>query len=232
MIGFTLVLMAVHVFSSFLPIISILIPFFVVMPMETGYRAVCLRQLKGKSWTFGDFFAGFQQYGTILLLGLLQGLIGFFCLLPTIVVGIIAFVLTVGMHGRGPAGPPVFVLAAFLFGFLNLCVYAYIGIRTTFFAVPLVFDRKYSAIEAIQGSWVLSRGHFWGLFLVGLVMTLILLAGALACGIGVLFTIPLYELTLTAGYLLVGGTKRPKKRSSRYDPYEDERPYAEDHFRE
>jgi hypothetical protein len=229
MIGFTLILFAVNLLSGFLPLIGALVPFFVVMPMQTGYKAVCLRQLKGKNWAFGDFFAGFQQYGTVLLLGLLGGLLSFACMLPTLVVAILAFVLTANMRGNGP---PVFLVGAGLFALLNACALVYVMIRATFFAVPLVFDRKYSAIEAIQGSWVLSRGHFWGLFLVGLVLVLMLFFSAiLSCGLGALFTIPLYELTLTAGYLLVAGTKRPKQPSSRRESYDDERPYAEDAFR-
>jgi uncharacterized membrane protein len=80
-----------------------------------------------------------------------------------------------------------------------------------YFANPLIVDRECSGSEAIQGSWRLTRGHFWGLFGVSLLMFLLMLAGLLACLIGALFMAPLVSLVTTAGYVLIAGS-RPIRR--------------------
>src|SRR5262249_19183699 len=155
----------------------------------------------------------------LVLNRLLSGLIMGTVMLPSLVVFGIAMAVTAAAGGRG--GPPVLIIVAGFFSLLNLLVLIYIGIRIGYFAVPLILDRRCGPVEALQGSWALSRGHFWGLLGVGILLGLIQAAGFMMCFIGALFTTPLYCLTMTAGYMLVAGTKRPVKPGASWE-YEEE----------
>jgi len=46
----------------------------------------------------------------------------------------------------------------------------FLEVRLTIFGVPLILDRRYRAIEAIQGCWELTADHFWMLSAVQLVL--------------------------------------------------------------
>jgi hypothetical protein len=202
-IGFAFVYLAIYlgvaIVNAIVPLAGPLLSLLVLMPLGAGWTVVALAQLKGKSWTFNDFFGGFNWWGPLVLNALLQGLILVGCAVPA---GIVALI-SIGPFQSGAAGAGIALLIAA--GVFALCLLVYIGVRVSFFAVPLIIDRNFGPAEAIQGSWELSRGHFWGLFLIAFLVGLINMAGALPCGIGLLFTIPFTTLLTNAGYLLATG---------------------------
>ena len=111
--------------------------------------------------------------------------------------------------------PLVFAgIAAVFFG---LAVLVFIQIRLLLFAPSIIFDRNLGAMEAMKGNWELMRGHFWGLFGVSFLMGCIMIGGALACGIGLLFAIPYVMLILNAGYLLITDPRDPDDYRVRYE---------------
>ncbi len=59
------------------------------------------------------------------------------------------------------------------------------------FAMPLVIDKKLDAMTAIKTSGMMTKGHKGWLFGFGIVLGLLNIAGFLALGIGLLFTIPI-----------------------------------------
>jgi LSD1 subclass zinc finger protein len=236
MIGFTVFVFALHVlynllsrFSHVFASLNLLMQLLVFTPLEAGFVAVCLRQLKGKRWTFGDFFAGFEHYGSVVGSQLLLMLIAFACWLPGLLASGIAVVAALVLR-LGEA--PVVLIPLGLVALACLFTFIYLMIRASFFSIPLILDRGCGPLEAIQGSWRLTRGHFWGLFGVALLLLLLQLGGVLMCFIGLLFTSPLVGLTFTAGYLLVAGTRRPTRPGAEWE-YEEEyrRNYDAEHFR-
>jgi hypothetical protein len=58
------------------------------------------------------------------------------------------------------------------------------------FAAPLIVDRRLGTIEAITTSWEVVRPQLLMAILFAIVTQLIMGVGALACGVGLLFTIP------------------------------------------
>lgn len=54
----------------------------------------------------------------------------------------------------------------------------------------LIIDKKMGPIEALKRSWEITKGVKWNLFLFGLLMALVNLAGFLALIVGLLVTIP------------------------------------------
>jgi hypothetical protein len=197
-VGFLLLVALVYLFSSCIPYVGSLLVLFIVVPMYAGMYIVCLAQLQGKSWTFGDFFAGFQYYGPLLLNSLLLGLMA----VPIYAV-LIPLVLLANQADTG------IIIALGVALFLVLCATMYVLTRAGTFCWLLILDRGYGPLEAIRGSWNLSRGHFWSLFGVGLLLGLVNLGGEMLLCVGLLFTMPLTALVWTAGYLLVAGTRPP-----------------------
>jgi predicted Zn finger-like uncharacterized protein len=223
MIGYTLILMVIgwgaNIVGLLIPIVGPLISLFIQPPLQAGYTVVCLAQIQGKRWSFGDFFGGFRWYGQLLAIFLLRILIGGVCMVPSILVFIILAVA--GMMMKSPG----VLLLGIAFAFLNFLAAIYVCVRTMCFNVPLIIERGLGPIEAIQASWTVSRGHFWGLFGSYLLFIILGWIGILGCGIGLLFTWPLFHLGTTAGYILIAGKRGPRRRRRVSYQAEDEGDY-------
>jgi uncharacterized membrane protein len=136
--------------------------------------------------------------------------------------------LVVAFVGSMAAKNQAFLIIAGVFYLINLLAACFVMARVSFFSVPLIIDRGYGPVEALQGSWNLGRGHMLGLVGVMLLFGLMMLGGYILCLVGALFVAPLVIMTQAAGYLLVAGTRPPRrspsssaKRGSSYEPDED-----------
>lgn len=196
-----------YVAGQVVPLANVAIELLVTFPLEAGLTVVCLAQLKGQSWNFGDFFAGFRWWPSLVLVNLMALVMSFLIMLPTVV----AIVLALLVHLNKPRGEASFlpILAALGVGLVNGLVLAYLGLRAFLFAVPLILDRGVGPVEALRGSWAITRGHFWGLFGACILLAIINLAGLSACGVGMLLSVPFTFLTWTAGYLSIAGSQPP-----------------------
>jgi hypothetical protein len=208
-IAYLLLLGVMYVAMAMVPCVGALLILLLLPPLAAGLTVVSLAQLTGRPWTFSDFFSGFQWYGSLLGFTLLVGLL----VLPFLAVfyGLLAAAFLTGDEGL--------MFAAIGGGAALLCAAVYVQARAQAFGWQLIIDRRFDAMEAIRGSWRLTRGHFWGLFGIQLLLTLMNYGGLLACGIGVLFTLPLTSLISSAGYLLVAGTRPPRSGPNTQDDY-------------
>jgi len=68
------------------------------------------------------------------------------------------------------------------------------------FAVPMIADRGVDGVEALRASWNALKSQWLMAGLFQIVMGLITLAGALVCGVGVLFALPVVILSITILY--------------------------------
>ena len=98
--------------------------------------------------------------------------------------------------------------------FFTWCLYALAVLGgTLLFIVPgiilglalwpaflLVMEDELSPVEAIEGAWVLTRGHKLELFVLSLATFVGLFVGALIFGIGVLVTFPITQLAWVRAY--------------------------------
>jgi len=187
---------------------------FVTPALDAGYAIVAIAQFRGKRWSFGDFFAGFRWYGSLLGNFWLKVALCILCMAPSLLLFLILVFLAAA------ARTPVPIWLALVVGIINFVPAIYVMVRASCFDVQLIVDRDCGPWEAIQGSWQLSRGHFWGLFGVSLVLGLIVVAGLLACFVGALFAWPFTVMTWNAGYLAVTGSA--PRRLSRRDYAEDD----------
>ncbi len=92
-----------------------------------------------------------------------------------------------------------------ILGVLCVMMGTYFVVRLSYFAVPLIVDRRFGAVEALQGSWRLTGGHLGALVLVCLVFGVAGVIGLALGGVGYLLGFPLLCLTYSAGYLAALG---------------------------
>ncbi len=184
--------------------LSLLLSLLLRPALMAGLVAVCLKQLDGRRWTFGDFFTGFhgRVYGKFLTVTLLYFLLAIPANIPAIG----------GLVVLGLRGPPELAFGLIAVALVISLVGIYFFLRLFFFVPPLILDRGFGPIEAIKGSWTLTEGHFWSLFGTYLLLALIGSVGCCACYIGGLFSIPFVALTYTACYLDIAGIDPPLPR--------------------
>ncbi len=204
-IGYFLLFVVIYIVVVLLHfiIIGFLLDPFLIPALAIGMHIVCQRQLKGKPWTFGTFFSGFRFVWPLAARGLLLLLVPVVFALPVLVMSII-----MSAAFPGAEQPPLVVGIVAAVMFASACGMIYVGVRLTFFSHWLIIDRQCGAIEALKGSWILSRGHFWGL--IGTMLFVLLcveLASLITLGIGALFALPRAVLMLNAGYLMVAGSE-------------------------
>lgn len=87
-----------------------------------------------------------------------------------------------------------------------LPVFLLIAIPVTYFTIRLCFvvcfivDQESGASESISQSWTLTKGHFWFIFVLFLIILALNILGAMALFIGLLFTVPFSSLILIIAY--------------------------------
>lgn len=85
-------------------------------------------------------------------------------------------------------------------GFILLIIPGvYLSVRLSIFAFALI-DEDLKPVSALKRSMDLSKGRFWQLFWLTLVLGLLNIVGVIAFGIGVLVTVPLTALAMVYVY--------------------------------
>jgi hypothetical protein len=197
-----------------------LLTWFVLVPgMAAGFHVVCQAQLKGHPWSFGTFFTGFRWSGTMSARMLLLLVLSTAIELPAL-----AIVIVPQTIWREP--PIVVVGTTSALMLAVLLTEGYLLVRLVFFSHLIIIDRGCGLIDALRGSWLLSRGHFWGLLgvlipllvvpvsapillavlpsFVDLPSTFMIVVGVMTIVSMVCF-LPAIVLVLNAGYLLITG---------------------------
>jgi hypothetical protein len=140
---------------------------------------------------FPDFVPNLVKAVNFLIVKLIIGLI---------LVAIIAFISTIYFINTPEIDTsqpfswellPVFILIAIpiIFFTIRLC-----------FVVCFIVDQESGSSESISQSWTLTKGHFWFISLLFLVMLGLNILGAMALFIGLLFTVPFSSLILIITY--------------------------------
>ena len=92
------------------------------------------------------------------------------------------------------------------FTLANLPVFILISIPITYltirlcFVVAFIVDQDSGSSESISQSWTLTKGHFWFIFRLFLVMLGVNILGAMAFGLGTLFSVPFSSIILIIAY--------------------------------
>lgn len=98
------------------------------------------------------------------------------------------------------AGALILVGLATMLGFLLCIIPGYMVAGRLMLVFPLIVDGRMSATEAIGQSWNALRGQTIMATLFNFIISLISGLGIYLCGIGILFTLPLYYLGIAIVY--------------------------------
>jgi uncharacterized membrane protein len=140
---------------------------------------------------FPDFIPNMVNAVNFLIVKLIIGLILVF------VIAIISSVYFINSPKIDTSNPfswdllPVFILIAIpiIFLTIRLC-----------FVVCFIVDQESGSSESISQSWAITKGHFWFVSLLFLVMLGLNILGAMALFVGLLFTVPFSSLILIIAY--------------------------------
>jgi hypothetical protein len=181
-------------------------------PFYGGLAYTYIGLARGEDRYIGDLFAGFSRRMGHAMLGWLA--IKFFTALA-VVAGLVPFVILAAAAGvrvqavRNDAASAVAVPSIFwivLMAAYLLLVYLPMLVLLAarwFYVVPLVVDRQVGFWPAMALSWHQVGRHQWGFLGLWFVALLIGCVGILLCGVGMVFTCPLSEMTMMVAYVVM-----------------------------
>jgi uncharacterized membrane protein len=177
------------------------IPLLFTGNLFAGFYIVAMRIQNQQTVTFENFFDGFKNsnFPQILLETLVIGVI-------TIVVYIPIYAVQIplqfsGMEATDPAKYWTIYGLATLVGWIALI---FVGI-IYMFAIPLIIDQRIEFWPAMELSRKIVMQRWVSFLLLSILLSLLNFAGTLACGIGLLWTTPLYFCSIVAAYNQVVG---------------------------
>ena len=185
----------------------------VIGPMAGGVYLVFLKVIRQQNAGVGDTFAGFQKaFGQLYLGALVVGLITGLCLLPANYVfyakagPLLAQLQDAQAQHLTPAEmqdilPKFFraLVDALPVIFVCLIPMTYLTV-SWMFTLPLIADREMNFWPAMKTSFKMVNRHWWQLFGLFVLTSLITVAGLLGCCIGILFTAPIGIAALMFAY--------------------------------
>lgn len=180
------------------PIISIA-NFVISGPLLGGVFYLLIRAIRDEPVEIVAVFEGFRrQFGQLFLATLVQALLIGACLIPFFVVAAIKMIPMMHQLQPGSHLSPEEMTAAFKpiliasLPVLLICLIPVIYLATCWkFSLPLIIDRNLDFWPAMKTSFRMVNKHWWQVFGLIILISLINVAGVLACCIGVLFTVPI-----------------------------------------
>ncbi len=206
-IGVILLFLLVNLAFGFVPILGSLASLFLTGPLIGGLLYYFVLMVRGRECMVGTAFAGFgPQFVPLMLAGLLITLITVLCVLPIIGI-VIAIIISFGLVGAAPANMQD-VVALLSGSMLILCIIAaflivLVAMLITVllqFTYPLILDKGVDLMVAVRLSLRKCYNNLFSLLLMFFLGWLLLVAGGLMCGVGLLFTAPWFLATMAVAY--------------------------------
>jgi hypothetical protein len=202
-IGTTLLLYICMMACSFVPFIGGIVQMALQGPLMGGLYWFFLKLIRGQEATVGDGFSGFSRgWVQLMLASIVSGLLAMLSVVPAIVAFVVAIIAS---KGREPS-MPLLIAAAGLF-IVGLIPAVYLSVCWVF-TLPLVVDKQIEFWPAMNLSRRVVHMHWGSVFGVLFVCGLIAGLGVLACGVGLLFTLPLFFAALMYAYEDIFGGRR------------------------
>jgi hypothetical protein len=174
-------------------------------PLMGGVLWVSLCAVRGQPAEVGDVFAGFRRcFGQLFLGKLIPSLIIGLCVIPIVLVAV-ALTLPLTAHHQPPDPHKLLLLIPVIL----VCLIPLVYLQTCWlFVLPLIIDKQMDFATAMKTSWRMVNKHWWQVFGLSLLIGLVNLAGAFACLVGLLFTMPIGFAALMSAYETIFGDEK------------------------
>lgn len=192
LLGAMVVSYGIQIGVQLIPLLGYLAPIFLSGPLTGGLILVNLKRLRGQPAEVGGVFAGFgPRYWQLVLVQFIQSLIVIAVILPVVLFTVVPFAMAMSYRtGTAPSPPVMLFVGAGLLLLLAVPVLTYLSV-SWIFSLSLVADKGLEFWPAMELSRKVVRKHWWAVFGLLLVAMLLIMAGALLCGVGALFTAPI-----------------------------------------
>jgi uncharacterized membrane protein len=179
-------------------------------PLMGGVYYLFIRVNRGERAEAGEIFSGFRRaFGQLFLGVLVTGLLVGLCMIPFVILLVIKFIPLAGQFqnwhpGTVPDQATIDAIKSLVFATLPVALVC--AIPATYlsvcwkFTLPLIIDKQLDFGAAMKASWKMVNQHWWLVFGLVILISLVNLAGFCACCIGMLFTIPIGFAALMIAY--------------------------------
>ncbi|MDH3493589.1 MAG: hypothetical protein OEM82_08580 [Acidobacteriota bacterium] len=217
--GISIVAWLIAMASGMIPGLSIIIGPIVTGPLFAGVFAVFLAKADGEKKEFGAMFDGFKRFQPTVIIGLILSIPGILLQIYQLV----ALVSDITGMLNPDTREAVLQQSAFPPALIGLYVFMIVFGLTVglllFFSYYLIMDRGMGAVDAIKASSKGVIGNFGRLIVLIFLEGLLMLAGVLACGVGLLFVAPVLYLANANAYRQVfPGSNLPARDPNPPDP--------------
>lgn len=211
-IGMIVVQIIIAIAVSFVPYLGAFINVIVGGALLCGIYMALLAQRRGDAVPFSLMFEGFSRVVPVTLVRLVSAI-------PLFLFGL-AIASFITLPHLAPDGSnvaefiaailsPAYFVPLITSYLIVLLISAVFGILL-FFAIPLIAERDASVGDALRLSFGAALNNVGGLILLFLLEGLMAFAGALACGIGILFVLPIIFAANIAAYKRVFPDEAPR----------------------
>jgi hypothetical protein len=187
-------------------------------PMMCGVYLSLLKKQAGEPFEFGTLFKGFDYFVDGLVASLFHTIPMIIIIVPFYIF-IFSAQIMMAMSGGRNGDPNPAAVAAYLSGLLiglPIMLFLLLIVSIGFvFTYPLIVDRGLSGVNAVKLSFKAAMANFIPLFGLLLLNGLLTLAGALFCGVGAYFVLPITYAAMAVAYLQVFGAA---PRAALYTP--------------
>lgn len=163
--------------------------------IQVGVMYIAIKLADGKTPKIEDLYSQYKKAVFYILTEIIKGIIQLMAFIPVGFVILVTTLLSVStlvkvfILGKNEHFNPLGIIIIGLIALL-LAIPAIIVSLKLQFASYFVVDKNYNPIDAIKASWKITKGYPLQLFLFGLLLGLVVLAGLLAFVVGLLITIP------------------------------------------
>jgi len=201
-LGMVVVNLAIVITASLIPYAGDIINLIVSGALTCGIYIALLAQLRRQNVPFSLMFEGFSRVVPTTLVTLIASI-------PWLIFGlIIGYIVTLPKMTPGAENPAEIMAAILNRNFIVPLVLTYLAALAVslvfslllFFALPLIADRNAGIGDAIKLSVDAALNNIGGIVVLLIFEILLSFAGVLACGIGIIFVLPVIYAANIAAY--------------------------------
>ena len=208
LIGSFLLFMLLIIVTASVPIVGLCVQITFQGPLMGGFFILILNLIRTGSASIGDLFKGFESFGGLFLITLVQSLIILLVMLPGIALMIGGFVTEVDFRALDWQNEEA-VLKALgagllnsltILGFLSMILLSIISYVLIFFPLPLLADKKLGFDEAFGLGFQVSKRNFFPILILFIIGSLVIGISSIPCGLGLIFAGPWFYAVLAQAY--------------------------------